>query len=266
MKNNINTAIDSTYTIKPRTLATPKPENIRIQRGETERYVNKRILENLVDILPTDQSIKALDLPCGNLLFLSYIKHIYPYAELTGADIKQQQPRQGIQFIQMDLTREFSIPRNEQFDLITSISGVMMFSNTLSFIENCASRLKKDGTIIISNDNSMTIMDRLRTMILGRVRLFNPIYEDNESMVQNIPVMELIRLMRTNGLDIEKIQYTSMYKRDLIFLPLALLVYPLQFLYLLKMNSKLARKLRWQAYPFKHLLCRHYFIIGKKRG
>jgi 2-polyprenyl-3-methyl-5-hydroxy-6-metoxy-1,4-benzoquinol methylase len=265
MKNNLNAALHPTYAIKPPGLAIPKPENIRIDRGETERHVNKRILENLVDMLPPDQSIKVLDLPCGNLSFLGYLRHIFPYSELTGADIQQPKPKQGIEFIQMDLTKEFSIPRDEQYDLITSISGVMMFSNTLSFIENCSSRLKKNGNIIISNDNSMTIMDRLRTMVLGRVRLFNPIYEDNESMVQNIPIMELIRLMRINGFDIEKIEYTSFYKRDLVYLPLALMLYPFQFLYLLKLNSTLARKLRWKAYPFRHLLCRHYFIIGKKR-
>lgn len=260
--NNINHAINTIEINEPAYQVSI--EKIDVERGETERKVNKRVLEELVNKIPQDTPIKALDLPCGDLLFLSYLKQVFPNANTTGADICVPEPMPGIQFIKMDLTREFEIPREEQFDLITSISGVMMFSNTQSFIENCSARLKKSGTIIISNDNSMTIMDRFRSMLFGRVRKFNPIYEDHEAMVQNVPAMELIRLLRIHGIGIENIEYTSFYKRDLLYLPIAILIYPLQYLYLLRMKSPTAREFRWKIYPFRHLLYRHYFITGRK--
>jgi 2-polyprenyl-3-methyl-5-hydroxy-6-metoxy-1,4-benzoquinol methylase len=239
------------------------PENFDIERGETQRNVNASVLKNLVGRIPPQA--KILDLPCGTQIFLEYLKQLHPMTELIGADIVQPDKVEGIEFVKMDLTKEFEIPRQEQFDVITSISGVMMFSNTQSFVENCAVRLKKNGIFLVTNDNSLTIMDRLRYLFLGRVRLFNPLYEDNESMTQNIPIMELIRLMRVNGMDIEKIQYTSMYLRDLIFLPLVLLIYPIQYLYLLRIKSSLPKEIKNRAYSFKHLLFRHYIIIGKKR-
>jgi trans-aconitate methyltransferase len=261
--NNINNAINTIEINEPAPRASI--EKIDIERGETEREVNKKVLEEIMTRIPQEKPIKALDLPCGDLQFLSYLKQVYPNANPTGADISIPEPVPGIQFIRMDLTREFELPREEQFDLITSISGVMMFSNTQTFIENCTARLRKSGTIIVSNDNSMTIMDRVRNMLFGRVRKFNPIYEDSEAMVQNLPAMELVRLLRINGVAIKNIEYTSFYKRDLAYLPLAILIYPLQYLYLLRMKSPLARELRWKMYPFRHLFCRHYFITGQKQ-
>jgi SAM-dependent methyltransferase len=262
---------DSTQTISINASHTsyqeiPDIQALSIERGETQRNVNKTVLDILVSRIPQDRKIKTLDLPCGNMLFLGYLKHLFPYARPTGADIMIPAQKTGIDFVQMDLTKEFELPREEQFDVITSISGVMMFNNTLSFIENCTARLRAGGTLIVTNDNSMTLMDRVRFMLLGRVRMFNHIYEDDETMTQNVPVSELIRLLRKHDVDVEDIQYTSFYKRDLFYLPLALLIYPLQFLYLLRSNSSLASKIRWKAYPFKHLLCRHYVITGKKRA
>jgi len=263
MKTTINEHID---TIKAETHQQQEisPQNLQIERGETQRNVNQTILNNLVKKFHKEQAISVLDLPCGDLLFLGYLKKLFPNASILGADIMTPKPKMDIDFVQMDLTKEFEISREEQFDLITSISGVMMFGNTHGFIENCASRLKPNGTLVITNDNSMTMMDRIRYMVLGRVRMFNPIYEDNESMTQNIPVMELIRLMRIHGIRIEKIEYTSLYRRDLLYLPLALIIYPLQYLYLNGIRAGLPRYIIKQAYPFKHLFCRHYVITGQK--
>jgi 2-polyprenyl-3-methyl-5-hydroxy-6-metoxy-1,4-benzoquinol methylase len=251
------------YNISKYAQASTLPSDFKIERGETQRNVNYTVLKNLFGRIPADA--KVLDLPCGSQLFLGYLKELYPSADLTGADIMEPEKKEGIQFVKMDLTKEFEMPRQEQFDLISSISGVMMFSNTQSFIENCCARLKKDGLFVVTNDNSMTIMDRMRYLLFGRVRMFSPIYEDHEAVTQNVPVMELVRLLRTNGIHVEKIQYTSFYRRDLLFLPLALLVYPIQYLYLMRIKSSLPNKIKAQAYPFAHLLKRHYVIIGKKR-
>ena len=233
-----------------------------IERGETQRNVNSKVLKSLFGRLPHDA--RVLDLPCGKLLFLKYLKRLYPAARLAGADIIPQDARHDIEFFQMDLSREFEIPVYEKFDLITSISGIMMFGNTQKFIENCSERLEDNGLLVITNDNSLTIMDRLRYMFLGRVRMFSPYYENDEAMTQNIHIPELIRLMRINGLNIDKIEYTSFYFRDLIFVPFALLIYPIQYLYLQRLKTRLPKSIRQQMYQFRHLLCRHYIITGSK--
>lgn len=235
-----------------------------IERGENQKNVNRDILQLLINKYDSNKEIEVLDLPCGKLEFLRHLKELFPHARLTGADIVVPDTRHGIKFIPMDLTREFSIPRSEQYDLITSIAGVMMFSNTLSFIENCTARLREGGTIIVTNDNSVTVIDRISYMFLGRFRMFNPVYEDTETLTNFVPIQELIRLLRIHGIEIEKIKYTSFYAKDLKYLPVALLVYPFQLLYLFMYKTNLPRGIKWQKYSFKHLFCKAYYIVGRK--
>jgi SAM-dependent methyltransferase len=222
------------------------------------------VLAGLVGRFAPDAPLQGLDLPCGNLEFLTYVAKLFPAARLLGADIMPpQNSNPAISFVEMDLTKEFELPP-QQFDLVTSVSGVMMFGNTLSFIQNCVARLKPGGTFVLTNDNSATIMDRLAYLLWGGYRIFKPVFEDADAMTQIIPIQELIRLMRTQGIEIEQIEYTSFYQKDLLFLPLALLVYPLQKLYLGRLRTKLPAHLVQQLYPFKHLFGKHYIITGRK--
>ena len=243
------------------------PADFVVARGQTQKDVNYTILANLANRFPKDAVIQALDLPCGNLEFLTYLRKLFPAAKLWGADLfPPSNKRQDVSFVEMDLTKDFTLPDQQQFDLITSISGVMMFSNTLSFISNCASRLKPGGTFIVTNDNSATIIDRIAYLFFGRYRMFRPIYDDTEELTENVPVQELCRLLRKNGVEIESIEYTSSYSKDLVYLPVALVVYPIQWLYLSRLKTNLPGKLKQQMYPFKHFFCKHYIITGKKVG
>src|SRR6195952_787823 len=136
------------------------PSNIIIERGQTQIGVNLQVLTYLYNRFNKENQFSVLDLPCGYLEFAGYIKKIFPNAVISAGDINAA-TAEGINFYQMDLTEKFPFPEEQQFELITSISGVMMFSNTLSFIKNCSKHLKKEGTFILTNDNSATIKDRL---------------------------------------------------------------------------------------------------------
>lgn len=237
---------------------------LKIERGETQKDVNTTVLTELVNIFDNKKPIKVLDLPCGEKLFLSYLKALFPSAELHGADIMVPKMIEDITFHKMDLTREFTISDNEQFDLVTSISGVMMFSNTKSFVENCSRRLKPGGTLVLTNDNSSTIIDRLSFLSIGRLRQFKLVFEDNEAMTQNIPIQELIRLLRNNGIEVNKITYTSFYPKDLKYLPFVLLMAPIQMLYLGLVKTTLPKPLIRQMFSIKQFLYKHYVIYGTK--
>lgn len=239
-------------------------KNLQILRGETQKNVNYNVLRYITDTFKKDDPLNVLDLPCGSMIFLRYMRMFFTTAVLLGADIKSSPFQSGIQSVEMDLTKEFTIPEDEKFDLITSISGVMMFSNTLNFISNCAQRLKENGTFIITNDNSSTIIDKLAFLFLGRYRIFKPIYEDSEELTQNISIQELCRLLRTNGLVIEKIKYTSFYLKDLIYFPLTILIFPLQWIYIRRCKTKLSYDLIKQMFSFRHYFCKHYIIIARK--
>ncbi len=241
------------------------PSTLSVPRGQTQKNVNKTVLGYLFNKFSKSPPLKFIDLPAGEMEFLKCMKQLFPQHELHGADIADITPLPGIRLWQMDFNRDFTIPEEEKFDVITSISGVMMFNHTQGFIENCTRRLKQGGTFVLTNDNSATIIDRLSFLLLGRYRMFKAVYEDDELVTEIIPIPELIRQLRKNGITIEGVQYTSLYPRDLLFLPLALLVYPLQLLYLARLNTGVPAKLKWQMYPFKHLFCKHYVIYGTKQ-
>ena len=254
-KNDIESAVSSNASVL---------ENMEIIRGETQKHVNYKILEYLVKRFDKDSPLKVLDLPCGGMHFLSYMRRLFPKADLYGADIKSLRPEESIHYIQMDLTKDFTISEEEKFDLITSISGIMQFSNTLSFISNCVRRLKKDGTFIITNDNASTVKDKISFLLLGHHRIFKVLYEDAEELTENVSIQEVCRLLRTNGLEIEGIKYTSAYRKDIIYLPIAILIYPIQWIYLRRYKTKLPDHLKWQMYPFKYCFCKHYIITARK--
>lgn len=246
-------------------VAASLPADFVVERGQTQRDVNRTVLNGLVKRFASNTPLRALDLPCGNLEFLTYMAKLFPAAELHGADIMPPRDNQAAAiFTQMDLTKEFILPAQQQCDLVTSISGVMMFGNTLSFIQNCVARLKPGGTFVVTNDNAATILDKLAYLFWGGHRIFKPVFEDTEAMTQIIPIQEIVRLLRTHGIAIEQIEYTSFYWKDILFLPFALLVYPIQKLYMRRLKTQLPPALVAQLYPLKHLFCKHYIITGRK--
>lgn len=241
------------------------PSEIHIERGETQKDVNSTLLNELTQIIPQHEAIQVLDLPCGTGQFLKYIQQLYPKAKLHGIDIEKNIGNEDIEFVQSDLSRNFNMSEEAQFDLITSVSGVMMFENTKFFIENCSKRLKKGGTFVVTNDNSATIIDRLSFMILGRTRQFRIIYENDEGLKQNLSIQYLVRILRLNNIEIQKVTYTSFYAKDLIYLPLALLCAPFQYLYLKRVNTELPKSLVKQMFSFKQYLYKHYILYGVKK-
>ncbi|MEJ7558078.1 MAG: class I SAM-dependent methyltransferase [Pedobacter sp.] len=243
----------------------PLPPHIDIERAQTQLGVNRTVLTYIYNKFEDKPDFTALDLPCGNAEFLTCLKQLFPASSLTGGDMLTPSKTDHINFYQMDLTEDFPFANDARFDMVTSISGVMMFSNTLRFLKNCTYHLKPGGTFILTNDNSSNIKDRLAFLILGRYRLFNLVFEDDQPMTENVPINELVRIIRNHDIEIEDILYTSLYKKDWIYAPIAAIVYATQYLYLKRMKTRIPEALKWKMYPFKHLLCRHYIIYGKKR-
>ena len=237
--------------------------NFPIERGETQKNVNRKVLEYITKKFDRRQVFTSLDLPCGSGLFIAYLNKLFPGSTIVGADIQKPSGETAYRHMHMDLSKDFLLQPEEKFDLITSISGIMMFGNTSNFIANCVRHLKNGSTFIITNDNFRTIKDKLSLLFLGKDRLFKLIYEDSEEVTQQVPIQELCRLLRINGLTIEKIEYTSMYVKDLIYLPIAILTYPIQLIYIWRYKTALT-SLKWTMFPFRHYFCKHYIIYTTK--
>ncbi len=234
-------------------------------RGNTQKNVNKNIFEYLLTRIVTQKSFKWLDIPCGAGEFLTFAHQIFPNAILNGVDIMPMSEKPTfITFKQANLSKDAPTFDDEKFDLITSVSGIMMFGNTQFFLENTCKYLKESGLIIVSNDNCFTIRDRLSYFFLGRLRRFNLLFGKDEGLTQFVPQQEIYRLLDKNEITVKEVVYTSFYAEDLLFLPFLLLVLPFQYFYLWKLKSHISKKLRFQMFGWKSLIFRHYFFIGEK--
>ena len=239
-------------------------DRLEIPRGNTQKNVNRDILLYLLSAFETSSAFRVLDLPSGELEFLRLLRAVYPRASLTGGDLLHVEPPASINFRQTDATQPFDFGGN--FDLVTSISGIMMFGNTQLFLENCCRQLASEGLIIISNDSCFTIRDRLSYLFFGRFRRFKLLIENSEGLTQYIPLQEVCRQLKRNGVEVKDIVYTSFYPEDMLFLPFAFLLFPFQWLHLWRARSTISRSLRFRMFPFRSLLCRHYFVVGQKLG
>ena len=243
----------------------------QVPRGNTQKHVNRDVLADLLTHEATRLSrpgLRWLDAPCGAGEFLTQVHGFFPQAALSGTDVRPDAPAvpgATVQYAPADLSRGLPFAGAPPFEVITSISGIMCFANTAQFIGNCAQRLAPGGLLLISNDNCLTVRDRLSYLFTGRVRRFKLLFEPDEGNFQLVQHQELARLFAVNGVALRRVRYTAFYTEDLLYLPLALLLWPWQWWQLRRARSSTPWALREQLFGFKSLLCRHYFFVGEKQ-
>ena len=241
-----------------------------VPRGNTQKHVNRDVLAYLLRHQAErlrQPTVRWLDLPCGQGEFLSQVRRFFAQPQLWGADVRPTPPPVpgGLAgYEATDLSRQFPFEPGPEFDVITSISGIMCFANTAQFVGNCARRLRPGGLLLVSNDNCLSLRDRLSYLFSGRVRRFRLLFEPDEGNFQLVQHQELKRLFDINGIRLTRVVYTARYTEDLLYLPLALLLWPWQWWQLRRSRSTTDWELRRQLFGFKSLLYRHYFFVGEK--
>jgi SAM-dependent methyltransferase len=243
----------------------------QVPRGNTQKHVNRDVLTDLLrHEAPrlAQPALRWLDAPCGAGEFLAQVRRFFPQAHLSGTDVRPEAPTvpgEAVQYLRGDLSQGVPFGEVAPFDVVTSISGIMCFANTAQFVGGCAQRLRAGGLLLISNDNCLTVRDRLSYLFSGRVRRFRLLFEPTEGNFQLVQHQELKRLFDVNGIALTRVVYTSFYTEDLLYLPLALVLWPWQWWQLRRTRSSTGHALRRQLFGFKSLLYRHYFFVGEKQ-
>ena len=239
-----------------------------VPRGNTAAGVNKTILEYLHKNLTRNQWTSVLDLPCGNGMFLSAVRKHFDM-KVKGGDIREKPALLSPdEYIVIDAASPFPALPDEKFDVITCISGIGEFGNTSQFFDFCRTRLNDGGALFVSNDNVATIQDRLLYLVLGRTRRMKLFRIYRQSLWNLIPIGILIRFLHDAGFAIEDIRYLVNKKKDYWMLPLALLVFPIQYLYVYFAyffeKVRAPYDLRRKMYPFRSLYSAHYVVIARR--
>lgn len=241
-------------------------EEIKIPKGNTQAGVLKTIftlLQSSKFINRWSVPIEVLDVPCGKGEFLTTFQRIFKQSRGTGIDLFAQPSREFVgDFYRSDM-RNWSDLGDKKFHLITCISGIMQCDDVMGFFEKASKHLLPGGMLIVTNDNVVTVRDRLSFFLFGFVKRYRKFFDQEEGNWNLVLPQGLLKFYRSHGFQDVKVIYCSTRFEDWIFAPIALPFYCLDFVYLCFANSKMPKEDRKMLYPFKSLIARHYIFAGK---
>lgn len=234
----------------------------QIPRGITARGVHKSIITYLLESKTAEFNGRILDIPCGHGHLMSTLSTFFPNAEVKGGDISKPDAVLDQDFQLVNANNAFDFLNGKKFDLIMSVSGVMEFDNTLQFFNSCKKHLNADGKFIVTNDNTVSIRDRLSFLFFGKVRQYSNFVNQGDPTWKVIPIHNMVRILKDAGFNILEIRYISIKPKDWLMLPLACFFYPLQYFQMKWSRSTMRQSDRKAMYPFRSFLYRHYFIVS----
>lgn len=231
-------------------------------KGNTQPGVLQKIYDFLQDRQINPKTI--LDIPCGKGEFLAFLKQAYPMAKMIGVDLFEK-PLAAIEkdFIKSDM-RVWDFAKNQKFDLIFSVSGIMQCDDLFGFFEKAEQHLNSGGHLIVTNDNVLTIRDRISFFCFGEVKRFRKYFSTDEGNWNLVLIPALIKHFEMKKFQEVEIQYCSLKTEDLAFAVFIPFFWTMDMLHLLLAKSDWPIKKRFSVYTWKHYLFRHYFISGKK--
>src|SRR6185369_8836576 len=167
----------------------------KIERGNTSPGVNREIIEYLLSLNENFDGKRFLDIPCGEGTFLQAVKDFFPDAETAGSDIHSPPVAFSHDFLQIDAQQAFSLKTEKKIKVITCISGVMEFDNTLSFFEQLKENLAENGLLVVTNDNLLSVRDRILYLFFGRFRQYHLFIQTDKPTWKILPLQNLLRIL-----------------------------------------------------------------------
>ena len=227
-----------------------------IPRGDTCEGVNRLILEYLATQSGVEADLTLLDIPCGRGEFLGAVRRAFPHWRLIGADIAEtSEVGDYMQVDASDPQLEFG---HGPFDVITCISGVMEFANHLAFFKNLRRSIRPSGNLLVTNDNLLTVRDRLLYLLFGRFGQYPRVLEPGLPTWKVTPLQNLIRVLSDAGFDVGEVVYVPVRPKNWLWLPVAIPIYALE-----RLTSSGSSESKY--FPFLSLLSRHYLLICRPR-
>ena len=235
-----------------------------IPKGMTCAGVHRAIVESLLKEGGDLRGKAMLDLPCGRADLIESLKTFFPEAIYRGCDLTRPTALTDAEFTQVDATRLFRAFPEIDFHYFFCVSGLQEFDDTFQFLKSCANHLAVGGKLFLSVDNTVAMGDRISYFFFGRVRQYRLFLTQDQPCWRYVALQNIVKMLRSAGFEIREVTYLHSRWTDWLLLPLALLVYPIQYLYLLIAKSKMPISERVMYYPFRSMFCRHYIMVCEK--
>jgi hypothetical protein len=239
-------------TTNPKPVSPTTAELAEVPRGDTCPGVNRVIAELLSHRFARDASFRLLDIPCGSGVWLGWVQRAFPNATTMGCDIVPPGAAYPDHFIQMDLSQaDASTLGEDAFDVVTCVSGVMEFANTGAFLDAVRSVIKDEGVLYLTNDNLLTVKDRLLYLLGGRFGQYRFEYGGDLPTWKITPLQNLLRTVGDAGFRVDSLIYAPSSLADRLWAPMALPLFAVQ--------SLTAGKDQYR--PYRSMTSRHYLLV-----
>lgn len=117
---------------------------------------------------------------------------------------------------------------------------------------------------IVTNDNILAMRDRIAYFWLRKVRPYQLFLSQGDPTWKVIPIHNMVRILQDAEFRVREVKYVSVKPKDWLLLPLALLVYPIQRLYIRFCRSSMSLLERNVLWPFRSLIYSYDLIICEK--
>ena len=233
-----------------------------IPRGSTQKNVNQVVFDSISGKL--NQARLLVDAPCGSGEFAHFLGENFSGLKVIGVDLFTEPQNKKFEFQKAGAQDVISRQAPGSVDIVTCISGVMCFDGVPQLVAAAYTALKSGGALVITNDNIMSVRDRLNFLFFGHFKRFKLLYANNEGNWNVVLPQALISQLQSHGFKKWQMKYTAIYNEDFFFLPLAVVIYPVFVAYLLMRKSDFSVSERLELFPFRMLISRHYVITAEK--
>lgn len=237
---------------------------VNVPRGSTQKNVNEVVFNAIKKHVQNKSNFSLLDVPCGHGVFANFIKEQYPQSKVVGIDLFENPQNPKFDFHKTKAQYFLLENKNTKYDMVTCISGIMCFDGAGDFFQTIYPSLSEGGIFVVTNDNVLTVRDRIHFLIFGHLKRFRLLYSTDEGNWNVIMPQGVGMLLERAGFKNIQYKYTAIYFEDFIFLPMAILIYPFFAFYLLLFKGTKTAGERLKMFPFMSLIARHYVVTAVK--
>lgn len=202
-----------------------------------------------------------LNIRCGDLGLLRSLRESLPHADVRGchsAAAPQTEPRNLVCVDPVGAFQEFT---ERRFDCILSVSESEKIEEMQQLLENCSAHLNDGGLLVMSNINLVAIRDQIFNVLFSRIWRWSMHTSPKTPASKIISLGDLMRMLSEAGFRVREVRYMASGLGDWLWLPFALLTYPMQLLCIRLTRNPMAVWQKRRMYPFGSLLCSHYLVI-----
>ena len=185
------------------------------------------ILQSIDENYKDKEQINILEIGSGQGAFIKHLKSELDNNNINynveAGDIEPHQINdQNLDFKcnYIDAQAEFKL--DKKYDIIISIELIEHIENPFHFVREIAKNLSDNGTVLLTSPNILSLRSRLRFFLTGCSDYFRRPYNEhwlNMGHVNPINPLQLIYILRKNGMSVRKLINNNATNESLLLIP-----------------------------------------------